>query len=144
MSRKGFLRINDILQEDYSNPRAWKERLLFSEMNNYDLGRLTEGTFIVRDSERSHPVFILRKVDLESFEFCPCSSKEYNRGKASYIRKNSMTPPAKYPTDKDSFILHFLSFNLNITDRIVDRLPLRGLVSEDDIIGDYYKRRCQQ
>lgn len=144
MSRKGFLRINDILRDDFTNPGGWKENLLFSEMSNYDLGRLTEGRFIVRDSERTHPVFLLKRVERESFEFCPCSSKKYNEDSASYIRKGSSTPPAKIPTDKDSYILHFLSFNLNSTSREVDRLPLRGLVSEDDIVGNFHKRGSKQ
>lgn len=135
MSRKSFLRINDILREDYTTPGGWKENLLFSEMSNYDLGRLTEGGFIVRDSERTHPVFLLKRVERESFEFCPCSSKKYNEDSASYIRKGSATPPAKIPTDKDSYILHFLSFNLNSGSREVDRLPLRGLVAEDDTLA---------
>jgi len=143
MSRKGFLRINDILREDYSSPDGWKENLLFSEMSNFDLGRLTSGQFIIRDSERTHPVFLLRKVERNSFEFCPCSSQKYNNDKASYIHKGSMTPPTRIPTDKDSYILHFLSFNLCSTSREIDRLPLRGLVSSDDIIGNFHKRGSQ-
>jgi len=68
MSRKGFLRINDILLEDYSSPERWKENLLFSEMSNFDLGRSTGGQFKIKDSERTHPVFLLKRVERDSFE----------------------------------------------------------------------------
>jgi hypothetical protein len=132
-----------MLEEDFSTPSGWKENLLFSEMSNFDLGRLTGGQFIIRDSERTHPVFLLRKIERDSFQLCPCSSQEYNKEKASYIRKGSITPPSRIPTDRNSYVLHFLSFNLNSTSRETDRLPLRGLVSEEDIVGNFHKRGSQ-
>lgn len=140
MSRKGFLRINDILREDYSSSAGWKENLLFSEMNNFDIGRLTSGRFIIRDSARTHPVFLLRKIERDSFTFCPCSSQEYNSQNSSYIRKGAMTPPSRIPIDKNSYILHSLSFNLNGSSREIDRLPVRGLVAAEDIVGNLHKR----
>jgi hypothetical protein len=143
MSRKGFLRINDILRDDFSSPYGWKDNLLFSEMNNLDLGLLTEGRFFVKDSAGTHPVFLLRKVERNSFEFCPCSSQESNRDRASHIRKGAMTPPSRVPMDKNSYILHFLSFNLNSTSREIERLPLRGLVAEEDIVGNFHKGGCR-
>lgn len=144
MSRKGFLRINDIMREDYSSSAGWKENLLFSEMNNFDLSRLTDGRFIVRDSARTHPVFLLRTIERNSFEFCPCSSQDYNSETCSYIHKGTMTPPSRLPVDKNSYILHLLTFNLNGTSREIDRLPVRGLVAEEDIVGNFHKRGRRQ
>lgn len=143
MSRKGFLRIKDILREDFSTPGGWKENLLFTGMNNFSLAQLTDGRFIVRDSAGAHPVFLLRKVERDSFLFCPCSSKESNMASASYIRKGSMTPPSRILVEKTTFIINLLSFNLNATSQEADRLALRGLVSDEDIIGNFHKRGCQ-
>ncbi len=140
MSRKGFLNINDILRDDFTSPSGWKENLRFTGMNNFDIGRLTEGGFTIRDSTGTHPVFILRKIERDSFEFCPCSSQEYNKDKASYIRKGAVTPPSRVPIDRNSYLLHSLSFNLNSTSREADRLALDGLVSEDNIVGDFHRR----
>jgi hypothetical protein len=102
---------------------------------------MTNGGF--RDGDRpdgTHPVFILRRVERNAFALCPCSTKEYNRDKASYIRKNSKTTPNGLRVDSNSFILHFLSFNLTTDNPLVDRMPLLGKVTEDDIVGDYHKR----
>lgn len=137
MSRKGYLRMRE---KDYSNPFEWEERLFFSAMKNRDVAELTNGEFRAENNpDGTHPVFILRQIERDAFKFCPCSTKEYNRGRASYIRKNSPTAPNGLRVDKNSYILHFITLNLSTDNPLVDRLPLLGQVAEDDIVGDYYK-----
>lgn len=142
MSRAGFRLMKE---KDYSNPLEWEERLFFTEMRNSDLADMTSGQF--QDSRKpygTHPVFLLRRIEQGAFEFCPCSTKDYNSNKASYIRQNSRTSPNGMRVDKNSYILHFLSFNLTSSCNIVDRMPLLGRVDEDDIIGDFHiKRGCK-
>lgn len=137
MSKSSYLRLMEI---DYNDPRQWGERCLFWGMKNADIRVRTAGQFIGGHPEGTHPVFILRKVENDSFEVCPCSSQQSNKDTASYIRKNSLTPPEKRPTDKNSFVLHFYPFNLHLDDRLTDRMPLRGIVAEEDIVGDFHKR----
>ncbi|GFO67480.1 hypothetical protein GMLC_10590 [Geomonas limicola] len=131
------LRLEEI---DHFDPCQWGERYLFHGMKNGQIRILTGGQFAGGDPEGTHPVFILHKIEHDCFKFCPCSSKNYNSGIASYIRRNSVTPPCKPPTDRDSYLLHFYSFNIYLSDRVVDRLQLRGVVSEEDIVGTHHKR----
>lgn len=139
MSRAGFRLMRE---KDYSNPMEWEERLFFTQMRDSDISSMTSGQF--PDSKKSygtHPVFLLRTLELGVFEFCPCSTKGYNNDKASYIRQNSRTSPHGLRVDKNSYILHFLSFNLTSTSHLTDRMPLLGRVDENDIIGDFHIRR---
>lgn len=139
MSRIGFRLLKE---KDYLNPLEWEERLFFTEMKNKDIATMTAGAFgDTRNPFGTHPVFLLRKIEAGAFEFCPCSSKDYNKDKASYIRQNSKTAPKGMRVDKNSYILHFISFNLTSDCYLVDRLPLLGLVAEDDIVGDFHKQR---
>lgn len=83
MSRIGFRLLRE---KDYSNPLEWEERLFFTEMKNRDIAAMTSGAFgDSRNPFGTHPVFLLRKIETGSYEFCPCSTKDYNREKASYI-----------------------------------------------------------
>jgi len=142
MSRKGFLRMRE---KDYSNPFEWEERLFFSAMNNRDVARMTKGEFRVDNNpDGTHPVFILQQVERGAYQFCPCSTKEYNRGRASYIRKGSRTTPNGFRVERDSYILHFLTMNLTADSPLVERLPMLGRVEEDDIVGDYHKRGAKK
>ena len=119
MSRVGFRLMKE---KDYSNPLEWEERLFFTEMRNSDIADMTAGLFgDVRNPYGTHPVFLLRRIELGSFEFCPCSTKDYNKDKASYIGQNSRTSPNGFRVDKNSYILHFLSFNLSSSSYLVDR-----------------------
>lgn len=125
-------------EADYYNPWEWDERLYFDEMNNKDMAELTGYRFTGGSSWGTHPVFILRKIEKGCYDFCPCSSQEYNRGKASFIRKGSKTSPNSLRIDKNSYILHFYSFNLLADSYLVDRMPLRGKVNEEDIEGNFH------
>lgn len=138
MSRVGFRLMKE---KDYSNPLEWEERLFFTEMKNSDIAGLASKLF--GDPRRpygTHPVFLLRRIELGSFKFCPCSTKDYNKDKASYICQNSRTTPNGWRVDKNSYILHFLSFNLPSTSCLVDRMPLLGRVDETDIIGNFHMK----
>ena len=101
---------------------------------------MTKGEF--RDDKKpygTHPVFILRRIERDTFKFCPCSSQSYNRGKASYIRENARTAPNNLRVDRNSYILHFIVFNLTADSPLIDRMPLLGRVAEDDIEGYFYR-----
>lgn len=129
-------------EKDYSNPLEWEERLFFTQMKNTDIAEKTSGTFgDSRNPYGTHPVFLLRMIGKGAFEFCPCSTKEYNSGKASYIRQNSRTAPNGMRVDKNSYILHFLAFNLTSTSHLIDRMPLLGKVDESDIVGNFHNGR---
>lgn len=139
MSRASFRLMKET---DYSNPLEWEERLFFTEMKNSDIGAMISGAFgDNRNPFGTHPVFLLKKIEAGTFEFCPCSTKDYNKDKASYIRQNSRTAPNGMRIDKNSYILHFISFNLTSNSYLVNRMPLLGQVAEDDIIGDFHKQR---
>lgn len=139
MSRAGFRLMKET---DYSNPMEWEERLFFEDMMDKDISDMTSGEF--RDPGKpngTHPIFLLRVVQRGMFRFCPCSTKEYNGNRASYIRRNARTTPHGLRVERNSYILHFLSFNLASFDPLVDRLPLLGRVDENDIVGDFHKER---
>jgi len=137
MSRVGFQLMREA---DYSNPMEWEERLFFEQMKNSDIVRMTSGKFRSNNPCGTHPVYLLKRIERGIFEFCPCSTKDYNKDKASYIRQNSRTAPNGLKVDKNSYILHFLSFSLAGTSHIADRMPLLGRVDEVDIAGDFHKR----
>ena len=139
MGRAGFRLMRET---DYSNPLEWDERLFFDKMNNSDITSMTVGKF--RDNQKphgTHPVFLLRKIERGAFQFCPFSTKTYNSDKASYIRRNAPTSPHGFRVDSNSFILHFLSFNLISASPLTDRMSLLGRIDENDIVGDYHTGR---
>lgn len=126
---------------DLTDPTNWGARFLFWGMKNDEIAWRTSHRFSGGDPEGTHPVLILRRVEEECYEFCPCSSKEYNHGKASYIRKGAKTPPCTSFLDRNSYILHFLSANLCQDDPVAHRLALRGVVEREDIVGAYHEQR---
>jgi hypothetical protein len=128
-------------ETDFYNPLDWDDHLFFEGMNNGDLARLTESQFL--DNQKSygtHPVFLLRKIERGCYEFCPCSSKEYNRDKASFIRKDAKTSPRGLRVERNSYILHFYPFRLSASDPLIDRMPLIGKIDETDIVGNFHFR----
>lgn len=134
----GRIRLKELM--DLRDPTNWGDRSLFWGMKNEEIARRTNYQFTGGDPEATHPVFFLRRIEVDCYEFCPCSSKEYNHGKASYIRKGALTPPCREPMDRNSYILHFLSAILFADDCLADRLPLRGVVAREDIVGNHHEQ----
>jgi hypothetical protein len=129
-------------ETDYSNPMEWEERLFFTEMRDTDISDMTSGEFRAPGKPNgTHPIFLLQLIGRGVFRFCPCSTKEYNGNRASYIRGTARTTPHGLRVESDSYILHFFPFNLTYSSPLVDRLPLLGRVDESDIVGDFHKER---
>ena len=143
-------RIKDILRDssfrsekpDYSDPRFWEERM-FSFAKNRSLLTLTEGEFPkgyydVSKLDEVHPTFLLEKIGNIAFSFCPCTSK--NHPLKSFIPKGTKTLPFGESTPKTSYILHEYSFNLADGEEFSVGFDFFGIIPENKIIGNEYKR----
>jgi hypothetical protein len=93
----------------------WRERFLFNHALDEELFHQTSGLFPARIVPgKSHPVFTLKRLDDGmGFKVCPCTSK-IPRGHVQYrfIRNGCVLKYSEIKTDRDSYILHWLFFNI--------------------------------
>lgn len=133
MSRAGFTAMRHYRTED-----DFQERTFFRWMSNCNFSHLTGGRFTGGKPDGFHPAFLLEVIAPRAYRMCPCTSKV--NPKASYIRRGARTEPMGEQIDRDSYILHFYSFNLTYGDVHLRKVEIVGEVDDSDINGDFYKR----
>ena len=112
--------------------RFWRERFLFFGARDADLFSLTDSRFpgkLVR--RKAHPVFALRALpDGAGFKVCPCTSKSpYAGSERRFIQEGCRLRYTGYVTDRESFLLENISFN--IPPSIAYGLRFRGQVPSE-------------
>ena len=135
MSRSGF---NLMQSRCYTETECLEERTFILKMRNSALAERTGDRFDDGNPDGCHPVFVLSIEANQVFRCCPCTSKR--NSKVSYIIEGSRTTPDGFRIDRDSYLLHFFSFNLTDTDPLMQRLEFMGQVDEEDILGNYHNR----
>lgn len=157
MSRQGYANCNHYVRHhsspEYSDPQNWVERTYLVRVRNGDLIKLTKGRFpqpgrgkeVPEDGQ--HPVFLLRKNANLGFILCPCSSQEGNEtnGNAmmcSYIKKGTRLSRVKKPTpiQENTYIVHQFQFILPEDNEVIGKRNFLGVVPENGIIGEEYRR----
>lgn len=95
--------------------RYWRERMLFWNAPDDQVHHLTQGRFPARLVRRkTHPVFALQALpDIVGFRVCPCSSaRPWRIPSYRYIRKDCILEHTGKRTDRDSFLVEEVIFNI--------------------------------
>lgn len=115
--------------------RYWKPKMIFSGAPDKTLSALTFGQFPKKVVPgKTHPVFSMRELpDRVGFSVCPCTSKKpFGQKAIRFIKKGCRLLHKNQFTDRDSYILDSLRFNMPAS--VAFRLRFRGGVP-DKCIG---------
>lgn len=110
----------------------WKKNMFFFGGCDRCLYKMT-GSFptTFRKDQKTHPVFLLKKISDVSFKACPCSTKRSR--KTRYIHAGCRLELTGNVMDNKSYILDRFSFNLSRDPIFQKELIFFGLVPQQCI-----------
>lgn len=120
----------------------WRPFFLFFRAKDKDLLKITKNRFPAKlENGKTHPVFALQHLPNNvGFKVCPCSSKKPFYDKTyRYIKENTTLKHTGYMTDRNSFLVESVRFNMPAT--IAGKMLFKGEVPEDSIVIVNAKRK---